>query len=82
MEFIILFALAIIPAKIAEKKGRDFWIWYVYGCLLLIFALIHSIVMKSKYICPHCRCDIDKEATVCPHCLRDIKQDIIQSFQL
>lgn len=80
MEFIILFALAIIPAKIAEKKGRDFWIWYVYGYLLFIIALIHSIAMKSKYICPHCRSDIDKEATICPHCLRDTTLDLIQAF--
>lgn len=80
MEFIILFALAIIPAKIAENKGRSFWLWYVYGWLLFIVALIHAIVMKSNYICPHCRSNVDKNATVCPHCARDIKKEIVLEF--
>ena len=43
---IILIAIALIPAFIAKNKGRNFWTWYVYGNLLWIFAIIHSIVLK------------------------------------
>ena len=51
-DFIIesLFIAAIIgllPAIIAKSKGRDFLTWYLYGALLFIFALPHSIFIKT-----------------------------------
>ena len=44
---IILAALAWISAYIATNKGRDFWTWYVYGVLLWIVAIIHSIFLRQ-----------------------------------
>ena len=40
--------LAIIPAKIAEKKGRYFWNWYLYGMCVFLIALFHSFIIKKK----------------------------------
>lgn len=40
--------IAIIPAKIAEKKGKDFTKWYLYGVLLFFFAMIHAIVLPEE----------------------------------
>lgn len=40
-------ALAIIPAKIASDKGRDFTTWYIYGCFLFIIALVHSLCLND-----------------------------------
>ncbi len=40
--------LALIPANIAKKKGRSFGLWWFYGWMLFIVALIHSLVMKEK----------------------------------
>jgi energy-coupling factor transporter transmembrane protein EcfT len=85
---IILILLALIPASIAKKKGRDFWTWYVYSILLWIIAIIHSIVLKpdrtnieQKKItdedlkkCTFCGELINREATVCRFCGRDTNQ--------
>lgn len=40
--------LGLIPASIAKKKGRSFGLWWFYGWMLFIVALIHSLVMKEK----------------------------------
>lgn len=45
---IIAAGLGFIPASIAKKKGRSFGLWWLYGFLLFIVALIHSLVMKEK----------------------------------
>ena len=45
---VIVLILAIIPAKIAEKKGRYFWNWYLYGMCFFLIALFHSFIIKKK----------------------------------
>ena len=47
MWFVILLAIAVIPAAIAKSKGRSFALWYIYGVALWILALIHSIILKE-----------------------------------
>ena len=44
----IAFFLGLIPASIADGKGRNFFLWWFYGWMLFIVALIHSLVMKPK----------------------------------
>ena len=43
-----ILTLGTIPAFIAKKKGHDFFPWYIYGVLLFVIALIHSLVMKDE----------------------------------
>lgn len=46
---VIAAGLGFIPANIAKNKGYDnFWLWWFYGWMLFIVALIHACVMKDK----------------------------------
>lgn len=77
MEFVILvMLLGLIPAMIASKKGKSFFLWWIYGTLLFIIALVHALLMNpdARLVrkCPHCAENVKVEANVCPHCQRDI----------
>ncbi len=77
---LVLIGLAIIPAKIAEGKGRRFASWYVFGLLLWLPALIAAIVIKDRRSlveresanerkrCPDCAEFVSVEARICKHC--------------
>lgn len=39
--------LALIPANIAKKKGKNFGLWWFYGWMLFIVALIHSLLLPD-----------------------------------
>jgi hypothetical protein len=44
--FILSILLGLIPAAIAQKKGKNFVAWWVYGTLILIVALPHALMLK------------------------------------
>lgn len=86
MEYLIIaMLLGLIPAAIADGKGRSFFWFWVYGTLLFIIALIHSLIMnpstqEAEYRslasgdkrCPHCAEVIKGQAGVCRFCGRDV----------
>ncbi|MDD7410595.1 MAG: SHOCT domain-containing protein [Fusobacterium gastrosuis] len=51
-EIITMIALAsilgLIPAYIAKRKGYNFFVWWVYGFLILIVAFIHVCFLTNK----------------------------------
>ena len=69
--------IMLIPANIAHRKGRSFSLFAIYGILLWIVAIIHSIMMSSDKVkaepdkyksCPYCGETVLKVATKCKHC--------------
>ncbi|GAA0116366.1 ankyrin repeat domain-containing protein [Clostridium senegalense] len=53
--YIILFIiidgmLAILPANVAKRKGKDFAAWYIYGFFLWIIAMLHAISLPEQNV--------------------------------
>ena len=78
-------ALGAIPALIAQSKGRSFLLWWLYGSVIFIVAVIHAIVLKAddKIVeadalanggrkCPYCAEVVKMEAKVCRFCHREL----------
>lgn len=49
IRFVSFFA-GLIPAFIAKNKGRGFYKWWIYGYIICLIAIIHSIVIKKHVI--------------------------------
>ena len=64
--------LGILPAYIANTKGKNFFIWWIYGFCLFIIALPHSILLtnvgRGLRKCPQCAELIKNEALICRFC--------------
>jgi len=85
---LIAICIGVIPGFIAQKKGRSFVAWWIYGALLFVVALPHSLLLKpdieqiereqlesgNSRKCPFCAEIIKVEARVCRFCGRDIPE--------
>jgi hypothetical protein len=69
--------IGLIPAFIAQRKGRSFLLWWFYGAMLFIAALPHSLWIKPENQkvkheamknCFYCNELIKREAKVCQYC--------------
>lgn len=38
--------LGIIPGVMAHQKGRNFFLWWLYGAAIFIVAIVHVILLK------------------------------------
>jgi hypothetical protein len=78
----ILPFLGVIPARIAERKGRNGFGWWLYGTTLFIVALPHALMLKDPdedvisspefRPCPFCGKTIHIDVTRCAFCKRDV----------
>lgn len=40
--------IGLIAANVARRKGRTFWVWWVYGAFLWPIAIIHAFMLKTQ----------------------------------
>lgn len=76
--------LGLVPAVVAQAKGRSFVAWWLYGTLLWIVAMPHALLLSTDQgridaravrqggkKCPHCAEIIRHDARVCRFCGRE-----------
>lgn len=84
---IIAAIIGLIPAAIAQSKGKDFWAWWFFGAAFFIVALPIALLMpradpnenETRQLqqgilqeCPFCADLIKSEAIICKHCGKEI----------
>jgi hypothetical protein len=47
-KMVVAILMGLLPALIAQAKGRSFVWWWIYGALLFLVALPHAGIIKSN----------------------------------
>ena len=48
---IVAAGLGFIPAEIAKNKGKEnYWLWWFYGWMLFIVAIIHAMCLEDSSV--------------------------------
>jgi hypothetical protein len=65
--------LGLIPAVVAQRKGRSFLGWWIFGFLMLIVALPAAFLVRdTRPRCSRCAEPVRPDASRCPHCQAEI----------
>lgn len=76
---------ALLTASIASRRGRSWFLWFIYALLLLPIAFIHALTLSPNdqafanagmVQCPHCMEWIRPGATICSHCRSQFEQPL------
>lgn len=65
--------IGAIPGMIAARNGKNFFVWWIYGALLLPIALPHALILSTRLVigtrkCGYCRANVRIDLPHCPRC--------------
>jgi hypothetical protein len=74
--------LGLIPSAIAARKGRNAFLWWLYGALLFIIALPHALLVdplveREVGLPPLLHPTLDPNVKSCPRCGAVVTESMI-----
>ncbi len=77
--------LGVLVGLMARAKGRDFFLWWLYGTVLFAVALVHVMLIRprsanerlaatTRRSCPRCHEMIRTDAPLCRYCGLEFKE--------